>query len=144
MSDQPEALRVADELEALRVSDAREMWLLGEPAARLLREQHAEIQELREANETFGKRQEWWNEKMFDMELEVERLREQLRLANIDALNETAENEALRAAVLAEREACAQVCDLNAEVCNNNSMLRDVLMGNAAAIRARGFDVPDA
>ena len=96
MSDQPEALRVADELEALRVSDAREMWLLGEPAARLLREQHAEIQELREANETFGKRQEWWNEKMFDMELEVERLREQLRLANIDASNEAAENEALR------------------------------------------------
>ena len=44
----------------------------------------------------------------------------------------------------AEREECAKVCDLNAEVCNNNSMLRDVLMGNAAAIRARGFDVPDA
>ena len=38
----------------------------------------------------------------------------------------------------AEREACAKVCDRNAEVCNNNSMLRDVLMGNAAAIRARG------
>ena len=44
----------------------------------------------------------------------------------------------------AERDECAKVCDLNAEVCNNNSMLRDVLMGNAAAIRARGFDVPDA
>lgn len=39
-----------------------------------------------------------------------------------------------------EREACARVCDRNAEVCNNNSMLRDVLMGNAAAIRARGYE----
>lgn len=38
MSAEPEALRVADELE---------MWTLGEPAARLLREQHAEIQKLR-------------------------------------------------------------------------------------------------
>lgn len=37
-----------------------------------------------------------------------------------------------------EREECAKVCDANAEACNNNSMLRDVLAGNAAAIRARG------
>ena len=43
----------------------------------------------------------------------------------------------LQDAVLAEREACALVCDANAEACNNNSMLRDVLAGNAAAIRAR-------
>ena len=48
------------------------------------------------------------------------------------------EIEELRAAVLAEREECARVCDRNAEVCNNNSMLRDVLMGSALAIRARG------
>jgi hypothetical protein len=40
-------------------------------------------------------------------------------------------------AIKAEREACALVCDANAEACNNNSMLRDVLAGNAAAIRAR-------
>ena len=52
--------------------------------------------------------------------------------------------ELIDASIAAEREACAKVCDLNAEVCNNSSMLRDVLMGNAAAIRARGFDVPDA
>ena len=48
------------------------------------------------------------------------------------------EIEELRAAVLAEREECARVCDRYAEVCNNNSMLRDVLMGSALAIRARG------
>lgn len=38
----------------------------------------------------------------------------------------------------AEREACAQIVERNAAVCGNNAMLRDVLMGNAEAIRARG------
>ena len=38
----------------------------------------------------------------------------------------------------AEREACAQILDSNAEACKNNSMLHDVLAGNALAIRARG------
>ena len=41
-------------------------------------------------------------------------------------------------AVKEEREACAQILDRNADVCANNSMIRDVLKGNAAAIRARG------
>lgn len=36
-----------------------------------------------------------------------------------------------------EREACAEILDRNAQVCTSNSMLRDVLEGNAAAIRAR-------
>ena len=44
----------------------------------------------------------------------------------------------LDAAVLEEREACAQILERNAEACKNNSMLHDVLAGNAAAIRARG------
>ncbi len=38
----------------------------------------------------------------------------------------------------AEREACAQILDHNANACANNSILRDVLQGNATAIRARG------
>jgi hypothetical protein len=40
----------------------------------------------------------------------------------------------------AEREACAQIVERNAEVCKDNSnwMLHDVLAGNALAIRARG------
>jgi len=38
----------------------------------------------------------------------------------------------------AEREACAQIVERNSAVCGNNAMLRDVLMGNAQAIRARG------
>ena len=48
------------------------------------------------------------------------------------------EIERLRDEVLAEREACAQIVDANAAACANNSMLQDVLRGNAAAIRARG------
>lgn len=38
----------------------------------------------------------------------------------------------------AEREACAQLVQKNADVCGPNTMLCDVLRGNAAAIRARG------
>lgn len=37
-----------------------------------------------------------------------------------------------------EREACAQIIERNAAACDNHAMLRDVLMSNAAAIRARG------
>ncbi len=37
-----------------------------------------------------------------------------------------------------EREACAEILERNAEACKNNSMLADVLIGNALAIRARG------
>ena len=36
-----------------------------------------------------------------------------------------------------EREACAQIVEQNAAACANNSMLQDVLNGNALAIRAR-------
>jgi hypothetical protein len=38
----------------------------------------------------------------------------------------------------AEREACAEILERNAEACKANSMLADVLIGNALAIRARG------
>ena len=38
----------------------------------------------------------------------------------------------------AEREACAQVCDDNADCCHPGSVLHSVLGANAAAIRARG------
>ena len=40
----------------------------------------------------------------------------------------------------AEREACAQLVEKNADVCGPNTMLCDVLRGNAAAIRARRCD----
>lgn len=38
----------------------------------------------------------------------------------------------------AERAACAQLVEKNADVCGANTMLCDVLRGNAVAIRARG------
>ena len=43
----------------------------------------------------------------------------------------------------AEREACAQLVEKNADVCGPNTMLCDVLRGNAAAIRARGGPCQD-
>ena len=36
-----------------------------------------------------------------------------------------------------EREACAQIVERNAAACVKHAMLRDILMSNAAAIRAR-------
>ena len=48
MNDQPEALRVAAELDALALKACGpEHWPLERVAARLLREQHAEIERLR-------------------------------------------------------------------------------------------------
>lgn len=38
----------------------------------------------------------------------------------------------------AEREACAAILDVNAEQCTHGGMVLDVLLSNAAAIRARG------
>lgn len=38
----------------------------------------------------------------------------------------------------AEREACAKLCDDNADCCHPGSVLHSVLGANAAAIRARG------
>ena len=58
MTDKPEALRLADELE---------MWTLGEPAA-------DELRRLHEANEAFGKRQEWWNDRMCELEKQRDEL----------------------------------------------------------------------
>ena len=44
----------------------------------------------------------------------------------------------INAHVAAEREACAQIVERNAATCDSNTALRDILMSNAAAIRARG------
>lgn len=65
MTDQPEAL----------MQWARDAGSTPEDlvrfAALTIADRDAEIERLREANEAFGKRQEWWNQKMFDMELEI-------------------------------------------------------------------------
>ena len=81
MTDQPEALRVAHWLERDGRVNCYEHPLVD--AARLLREQHAEIQWLREAIQVFGKRQEWWVEKMFDMESEIATMRHPLPPAEL-------------------------------------------------------------
>ena len=45
---------------------------------------------------------------------------------------------AMRNAVTAEREACAQLVERNAAACRTHSELHDILSANAMAIRARG------
>jgi hypothetical protein len=67
---QPEALRLADLLEMGSI------WQDQEKAATELRRLHAENEALREANEAFGKRQEWWNERMFALEQQRDALTE--------------------------------------------------------------------
>jgi hypothetical protein len=80
---QPEALRLADALQQQTVweghygpSYLRD--LLPEAAAEL-RRLHAENEALREANEAFGKRQEWWNERMVALEQQRDALLEALK-----------------------------------------------------------------
>ena len=73
-----------------------------------------EYQALREANEEFAKRQEWWDRKMFQLEQQLEE------------------------AVLAEREACAKVCDELADGEADDSY--EAMCYCAYKIRERGGD----
>lgn len=66
MSKQPEALRLADILEHPGVALNVE-----QEAAAELRRLHEENEALAAANERFGKRQEWWNEKMLELEAKL-------------------------------------------------------------------------
>ena len=74
MDTLPEALRLADELEKWTMDDF-------DAAAAELRRLYAENAELREANETFGRRQVWWNDRMFALEQQRDALLEALKLA---------------------------------------------------------------
>lgn len=60
-----EAERLARALTDWSTKEVRDLDRLD--AADLLRSQAAEIEALRAANERFGKRQEWWNERMFSL-----------------------------------------------------------------------------
>ena len=62
---------------------------------------------------------------------EVVTLKERIARAGVE------HRRALHEALQQEREACAQIVERNAAACVNYVMLRDVLMSNAAAIRAR-------
>ncbi len=81
-------------------------------AQRLIEREREAMEELRKANEAFGKRQEWWTERMVDLEAQ------------------------LKEAVEAEREACAKVCDWRYMGDNNREDME--ARRCAAAIRARG------
>jgi len=48
------------------------------------------------------------------------------------------ESDAIKAAVLIEREACARIVEANADACSTDSLAQMYLYSNATAIRARG------
>ena len=93
MTTQLKALRLADELEEAAGAYWRFQKSTGYGAAAELRRLHAEraaadgvindlvakVRELQEANEAFGKRQEWWNEKMLTLEAQRDALLEALK-----------------------------------------------------------------
>lgn len=86
-------------------------------------------------------REAGWTEYSLLHSVEVQRLERFAKLVYESVFrdaNIAASATIIDAAVLAEREACARILDSNAEVCKDNSMLADVLAGNALAIRARG------
>ena len=62
---------------------------------------------------------------------EVADLKERIARAGVE------HRRALHEALQQERDACAQIVERNAAACVNHAMLRDILMSNAAAIRAR-------
>ena len=99
MTTQPEALRLADILEKMPLGECD-----GQAAAEL-RRLHAENEALREANARFGKRQEWWNDRMFDLEAERDALLEALKQcqAALEALWQPADSIYQRAADAADR-----------------------------------------
>jgi len=74
MSTQPEALWLADLIDNDLKNAAHH-----EAAAAELRRLHEENAELREANETFGRRQVWWNDRMFALEQQRDALLEALK-----------------------------------------------------------------
>ena len=79
-----------------------------------------------------------------DQEAVVERAARQKAQEEVVALKEriaragVEHRRALHEALQQERDACAQIVERNAAACVTHAMLRDILMSNAAAIRARG------
>jgi hypothetical protein len=72
MSEKSEALRLA----AIPIFERSITWQ--SQATIELRRLHAENAELREANETFGRRQVWWNDRMFALEQQRDALLEKI------------------------------------------------------------------
>lgn len=72
---QPEALRLADQL-AAEIERTVQVDMLHHNAAIELRRLHAENEVLREANDAFAQRQEWWNERMVALEAQRDALME--------------------------------------------------------------------
>jgi hypothetical protein len=101
---QPEALRLAEYMDHA-LNDPNDV---ADAVSAELRRLYAENEALREANEAFGKRQEWWNERMFALEqqrdalLEVAKLA--LRMGQYGGVSPRTVEDAARAAIKAVEE----------------------------------------
>ena len=81
MNTRPEALRLADELLRYRTVDCCNA------AAAELHHLHVLNQELLEANESFAKRQKWWNDQTFELEQRNQELLEALKKYHAKHIN---------------------------------------------------------
>lgn len=125
-----EALRLAELIER----DYHDETLAPRMAATELRRLHAENEALREANEAFGKRQEWWNDRMFEQE--------QRYMALVKAM---ADAKAMQMPLIHIDADVVQLRALNAElvealqlVLNNNECLLGERVARAAMAKAQG------
>lgn len=78
MPTRPEALRLADALETA-AAELRRLHAERAAADGVINDLVAKVRELQEANEAFGKRQEWWNEKILTLEAQRDALLEALK-----------------------------------------------------------------
>ena len=84
MSEQPEALRLADECDegmvdfAETAAELRRLYNENEQARRQRDELLETLDAFREANEKFAQRQDWWNERMVELQAQRDELLDSL------------------------------------------------------------------
>jgi hypothetical protein len=103
MSDQPTAMQLAAQLDDELVRTV-EVDMLYHQAAAELRRMHDQIEALEAANEAFGQRQVWWNERMVTLEQKVEADEALLRQA-LEALTQSEPTTPYEGFGMARREA---------------------------------------
>jgi hypothetical protein len=108
MNEQPEALRLADMIE--RYNAGVHSQAIVEDYSRAA----DELRRLHEADEGFGKRQEWWNDRMFEMETALRQAVEALEAIAVDAKTTSNAYETARQAIAAAKQALGEAMSIDA------------------------------
>jgi hypothetical protein len=108
MNEQPEALRLADMIE--RYNAGVHSQAIVEDYSRAA----DELRRLHEADEAFGKRQEWWNDRMFEMETALRQAVEALEAIAVDAKTTSNAYETARQAIAAAKQALGEAMSIDA------------------------------